>query len=244
MYKIECRDLKKSFQTAGCVIHPVDGLTLQLQAGQIHSVIGESGCGKTTLLRLIAGLEKSDSGTLRFIPTDRRPKISIVFQEPRLFPWFTVQRNIALSVRHLPIEQQKEKVTRVLELVGLADFAQMLPFQLSGGMAQRVGLARALCPQPDILLLDEAFSALDALTRSKIYPEFIRIHQQEPVTTVLVTHDVTEAVLLSQNVFRLGEGKLLKQYSITNPYPRTLATAGIGQKIEEILNDFLTTKKR
>ena len=110
-------------------------------------------------------------------------------------------------------------------------------------MAQRVGLARALCPKPDILLLDEAFSALDALTRSKIYPEFIRIHKSEPVTTVLVTHDVTEAVLLSRNVFRLGGGKLIEHYDVDLPYPRSLATDGVGELIEDILNDFLTKPK-
>lgn len=127
--------------------------------------------------------------------------------------------------------------------MGLSSYRELFPSQLSGGMAQRVGLARALCPKPDILLLDEAFSALDALTRSKIYPEFIRIHKSEPVTTVLVTHDVTEAVLLSRNVFRLGGGKLIKHYDVDLPYPRSLATDGVGELIEDILNDFLTKPK-
>lgn len=243
MFSIECRNLSKEFHSANGSIKPVDGLSLSFKAGEIHAVIGESGCGKTTLLRLIAGLETSDSGTVNFLPEERSPTISIVFQEPRLFPWFTVEKNVALSVRHLDTDAQQEKVSRVLELVGLSRCKHLFPSQLSGGMAQRVGLARALCPEPDILLLDEAFSALDALTRSKIYPEFIRIHERQPVTTVLVTHDVTEAVLLSRNIFRLGHGRLLKTYCVDQPYPRTLSTVGVGSLIEDILNDFLTVTK-
>ena len=243
MFSIECQNLRKEFRSQNGSIRPVDALSLSLKAGEIHAVIGESGCGKTTLLRLIAGLETPDSGSVSFLPSGKAPTISIVFQEPRLFPWFTVEKNVALSVRHLSADEQNEKVRRVLELVGLSKYRELLPSQLSGGMAQRVGLARALCPEPDILLLDEAFSALDALTRSKIYPEFIRIHERQPVTTVLVTHDVTEAVLLSRNIYRLGKGRLLKTYCVDQPYPRTLATAGVGGLIEDILKDFLTETK-
>ena len=243
MFSIECKNLSKEFRSQNGSIKPVDGLSLSLKAGEIHAVIGESGCGKTTLLRLIAGLETPDCGSMSFSPQGQVPTISIVFQEPRLFPWFTVEKNVALSVRHLSADEQNEKVRRVLELVGLSKYRELLPSQLSGGMAQRVGLARALCPEPDILLLDEAFSALDALTRSKIYPEFIRIHERQPVTTVLVTHDVTEAVLLSRNIYRLGKGRLLKTYCVDQPYPRTLATAGVGGLIEDILKDFLTETK-
>ena len=243
MFSIECKNLSKEFRSQNGSIKPVDGLSLNLKAGEIHAVIGESGCGKTTLLRLIAGLETPDCGSMSFSPQGQVPTISIVFQEPRLFPWFTVEKNVALSVRHLSTDEQNEKVRRVLELVGLSKCRELLPSQLSGGMAQRVGLARALCPEPDILLLDEAFSALDALTRSKIYPEFIRIHERQPVTTVLVTHDVTEAVLLSRNIYRLGKGRLLKTYCVDQPYPRTLATAGVGRLIEDILKDFLTETK-
>ena len=243
MFSIECKNLSKEFRSQNGSIKPVDGLSLNLKAGEIHAVIGESGCGKTTLLRLIAGLETPDCGSMSFSPQGQVPTISIVFQEPRLFPWFTVEKNVALSVRHLSADEQNEKVRRVLELVGLSKYRDLLPSQLSGGMAQRVGLARALCPEPDILLLDEAFSALDALTRSKIYPEFIRIHERQPVTTVLVTHDVTEAVLLSRNIYRLGKGRLLKTYCVDQPYPRTLATAGVGGLIEDILKDFLTETK-
>lgn len=243
MFSIECKNLSKEFRSQNGSIKPVDGLSLNLKAGEIHAVIGESGCGKTTLLRLIAGLETPDCGSMSFSPQGQVPTISIVFQEPRLFPWFTVEKNVALSVRHLSADEQNEKVRRVLELVGLSKYRELLPSQLSGGMAQRVGLARALCPEPDILLLDEAFSALDALTRSKIYPEFIRIHERQPVTTVLVTHDVTEAVLLSRNIYRLGKGRLLKTYCVDQPYPRTLATAGVGRLIEDILKDFLTETK-
>lgn len=239
MFSVACHHLTKTFSRDGRPIRPVDDLTLTFEASSIHAIIGESGCGKTTLLRLIAGLLTPDRGEICFEPASQRPKISIVFQEPRLFPWLNVRDNIRLSVRHDSRALQEQKIDEVLELVGLTDFAQLVPAELSGGMAQRVGLARALCPQPDLLLLDEAFSALDALTRSRIYGEFIRIHEVRPVTTILVTHDVMEAVLLSSHVHKLHQGRLQKSYRIDLPYPRTLATPGVGVLSETIFHDFM-----
>ncbi|MCI5896186.1 MAG: ABC transporter ATP-binding protein [Sutterella sp.] len=243
MIGIRCEHLTKTFEGTSTIVKPVDDLTIEFQAGQISAIIGESGCGKTTLLRLIAGLEFADSGRVVFGQLHRKPVISMVFQEPRLFPWFTVEQNIALSVRQLPSQEQRKKVENVLELVGLRDFRHALPSELSGGMAQRVGLARALCPLPDILLLDEAFSGLDALTRRRIYGEFIRIHQRAPITTILVTHDVMEAVLLSSNVYRFADGRCQQQFNVDFDYPRTLATEGLGELSETILDQFLHTKK-
>ncbi len=243
MISIRCEHLTKTFEGSSTIVKPVDDLTLEFEAGRISAIIGESGCGKTTLLRLIAGLETADSGKIIFGQLHRAPVISMVFQEPRLFPWFTVEQNIALSVRHLPSTEQREKVENVLELVGLKAFREALPGELSGGMAQRVGLARALCPSPDILLLDEAFSGLDALTRRRIYGEFIRIHQKAPITTILVTHDVTEAVLLSSKVYRFAEGRCRQQFRVDFDYPRSLATEGLGELSETILDQFLHTRK-
>ena len=140
--------------------------------------------------------------------------------------------------------ERVNRASAILNGLGFAndDFARTVA-EFSGGWRMRLAFAAALFQPSDILLLDEAFSALDALTRSKIYPEFIRIHERQPVTTVLVTHDVTEAVLLSRNIYRLGKGRLLKTYCVDQPYPRTLATAGVGGLIEDILKDFLTETK-
>ena len=197
MFRIEIDRLAKRFHGESGLAEPLKRLSLTLEAGAVCSVIGESGCGKTTLLRLIAGLEQPDGGRVRFVDESgrsARPVISIVFQEPRLFPWMNVRRNIELAVRDLPEAERGRKVDAVLELVGLKDVERSYPGELSGGMAQRVGLARALVNEPDILLMDEAFGSLDALTRQRLYREFVDILEKRPMTVVLVTHDVTEAV--------------------------------------------------
>ena len=168
MFEIVCSQLTKTFVSASGTVTPARDLSLSFAAGAISAVIGESGCGKTTLLRMIAGLEKPESGTVTFKGERKTPSLSVVFQEPRLFPWLTVEENIALAVRHEPHSVQKEKTGRMLEMIGLTQSARAKPRELSGGMAQRVSLARALVSEPDILLMDEAFSALDALTRTRV----------------------------------------------------------------------------
>ena len=167
------------------------------------------------------------------------PRTAVVFQEHRLFPWMSVRRNVEVAVRHLPADERRAKVDAVLALTGLAHASEAMPAALSGGMSQRVGLARALAAEPELLLLDEAFSSLDALTRRQLYDEFVRIHAARPVTTVLVTHDVTEAVLLSSRICRLENGVIARTYDNPAPYPRSLATPGLGALSEEILRGFL-----
>ena len=147
--------------------------------------------------------------------------------------------NVEVAVRHLPADERRAKVDAVLALTGLAHASESMPAALSGGMSQRVGLARALAAEPELLLLDEAFSSLDALTRRQLYDEFVRIHAARPVTTVLVTHDVTEAVLLSSRICRLENGVIARTYDNPAPYPRSLATPGLGALSEEILRGFL-----
>ena len=229
MVKVEIRNLRKAFSSDSRTTAPIDGLSLEMPAGGITAVIGRSGCGKTTLLRLLAGLEKPDSA----------PRTAVVFQEHRLFPWMSVRRNVEVAVRHLPADERRAKVDAVLALTGLAHASESMPAALSGGMSQRVGLARALAAEPELLLLDEAFSSLDALTRRQLYDEFVRIHAARPVTTVLVTHDVTEAVLLSSRICRLENGVIARTYDNPAPYPRSLATPGLGALSEEILRGFL-----
>lgn len=187
-------------------------LNLSFPKGEITSVIGRSGCGKTTLLRLIAGLETPAAGRLQWSETQR--KIGYVFQEPRLFPWLSVKANILLPLRHRPVAEKQAALERVLTLVNLHDVANASPDTLSGGMAQRVGIARALVHDPNILLLDEAFSALDALTRFELHKDFADLQRRLQMTTVLVTHDVQEAVDLSRTIYRLDAGRLVKTYTI------------------------------
>lgn len=241
MIGITLTGLTKRFEAAGRIVTAIDDLNLTMAAGSVTAVIGKSGCGKTTLLRLLSGLETPDAGGIVFTDALGRraqPRLSIVFQEHRLFPWMSVEDNVAVAVRHLPAAERRSKVANVLALTGLSRAAQAMPAELSGGMSQRVGLARALVSEPDVLLLDEAFSALDALTRRQLYDEFIRIYQSRPVTTVLVTHDVTEAVLLSQNIYRLEEGGITHAYSVPWDYPRTLSTPGLSELSDAILHDF------
>jgi ABC-type nitrate/sulfonate/bicarbonate transport system ATPase subunit len=240
MFRIEIDRLVKRFHGESGLVEPVKDLSLSLEAGEVCSVIGQSGCGKTTLLRLIAGLERPDGGRIAFVDESGRsaePVISIVFQEPRLFPWMNVRRNIELAVRNLPEDERGRKVDAVLDLVGLKAVARSYPVELSGGMAQRVGLARALVNDPDILLMDEAFGSLDALMRQRLYREFVDILEKRPMTVVLVTHDVTEAVQLSGRIVLLAAGSVGRSWSIGLPYPRSLGTEGVGELAEQVLSE-------
>ncbi|MBQ9239712.1 MAG: ATP-binding cassette domain-containing protein [Duodenibacillus sp.] len=245
MFRIEISRLVKRFHGQAGVVEPVRDLTLTLEAGAVCSVIGQSGCGKTTLLRLLAGLERPDGGTIAFADESGRssePVISIVFQEPRLFAWMNVRSNIALAVRRLPRAERDRKVDAVLELVGLTAVERAYPQELSGGMAQRVGLARALVNEPDILLMDEAFGSLDAITRQRLYREFVAILAKRPMTVVLVTHDVTEAVQLSGRIVLLAGGTVARSWRIGLPYPRSLGTEGVGALAEQVLSELFNIK--
>ena len=243
MVEIECRHIGKRFQTNRGRVEPLKDVTLTLPAGQITALIGESGCGKTTLLRIIAGLEQAGSGKLLMTPAQdtegRAPRVAVVCQEPRLFEWMSVYQNIEMAVRELPPDERRSRVEKILALVGLTQAAQAFPSELSGGMAQRVGLARALVLEPDVLLLDEAFSALDSLTRMRLYKEFIRIHETRPMTVLLITHDVTEAVLLSKQVYKLCQGRVASHFSVPFDYPRSLSTPGVSDMSDLILKEFL-----
>ena len=241
MFSVSVQHLYKTFRRDSKTVVAADDLSLSFPAGEITAVIGESGCGKTTLLRMIAGLETPDTGTVVTEIADKtalQAETAVVFQEPRLFPWLTVRENLLLAVRHLRADEQATRLADVLALTGLTDAADSRPDELSGGMAQRAGFARALIVRPDILLLDEAFSALDALTRDRVRSEFLKIHARRPMTTVLVTHDILEACLLARQIIRLKNGRLKRLYRMTSPYPRTLADPAVGQLADDIKNDF------
>lgn len=182
-------------------------IELDVRQGEFVSVIGASGCGKSTLLRIISGLENASEGDVLVngIPV-RKPsrRIGIVFQDHRLLPWLTAEQNILLSLDR-DVRNPEEIVTENLKLVGLETFRKSYPYQLSGGMAQRVSIARALANHPDILLLDEPFGALDAMTRIHMQQELLRIWEQEKITMILITHDIDEAVYLGQRVVVMSE---------------------------------------
>lgn len=196
--------VKKFINAQNEEITALNGIDLTIEAGNFISLIGPSGCGKSTLLRLIAGLIQKDGGEITLDGQDiKKPGADrgFMFQENTLFPWLSIRDNVAFGLKARGIyKQNKDDVDRFLEMVGLKDFAKYYPHQLSGGMCQRASLARALVGKPKVLLLDEPLGALDAFTRMNIQDEILRIWKEHNMTMIMVTHDVDEAVYLSDKV--------------------------------------------
>jgi sulfonate transport system ATP-binding protein len=193
-------------------------------------VVGGSGCGKSTLLRAICGLDAPTQGRVvldNVEITAPQEKIGIIFQEPRLLPWLTVADNVAFGIAHLPRAEREARVARVLERVGLADKAGVWPRELSGGQAQRVAIARALVPRPEVLLLDEPFSALDAFTRADLQEHVLALWSDLKPTLIMVTHDVDEAVVLADRivVMRPRPGRIMTEIDSDLPRPRDRQSA-------------------
>ncbi|OCR23827.1 sulfonate ABC transporter ATP-binding protein [Pseudomonas syringae] len=208
---LDIRVERKTFDTT-TVLHNVH---LQLHARQVISLLGPSGCGKSTLLRIVAGLEKDYQGDLR----SSAGEVAFIFQEPRLMPWLTVEQNIGFSDdRHY----DKAWVAQLIEEVGLTGFAQALPKALSGGMAQRVAIARGLYSRPNVLLLDEPFSAVDAFTRMKLQDLLLQLAHHHAIALLLVTHDVDEALYLSDRVLVMGNrpSSIREELPVNLPHPR------------------------
>ncbi|MFL9498627.1 ABC transporter ATP-binding protein [Rhodopseudomonas palustris] len=219
-------DVSHHFDIDGNELPVLDHVTLSAKPGEFVALLGPSGCGKSTLLRLVAGLEPPRAGRLledgRII-TGPHPSRVVVFQDPTLFPWRTVWKNVALGLEAQGIlKSERHRVDAALALVGLSGFANAYPHQLSGGMAQRVSLARALVNDPDILVLDEPLGKLDSLTRLSMQTEIVSLWQRQGFTTLLVTHDVEEALFLAQRVVVFSErpAKLKADIAVEAPYPR------------------------
>ena len=189
-------------------------VSVSVEPGAFVALVGPSGCGKSTLLRLIAGLDRPTSGDVR-IGGARR--VGVGFQDPRLMPWLTVAGNIGFALGARP---DLARVAAMADLLGLRDWLGAWPDQLSGGMAQRVALGRALITDPDLLLLDEPFSALDAMTRRTLQGELVRLWQASRRTVLFVTHDIEEAVLLAGRVLVLRAGRVIEDCPVPLPYPR------------------------
>lgn len=198
----------------------LDNISLDVEKGQFVSIVGPSGCGKSTLLYLIAGLDKADKGEIRIagkVVTDPGPDRVVVFQEDGLFPWFSVLDNVTygLRLKGFPKKKAEEKAKEMLKMVHLTNFIDAYPHQLSGGMKQRVAIARALVMEPTILLMDEPFAALDEQTRMVLHNELLEIWEKTKVTIFFVTHNIREAVLLSEKivVFETRPGKIKAIYN-------------------------------
>ncbi len=231
-------------------IQALKDVNLDIQEGSFVSLLGPSGCGKTTLLRCIADLQEMTSGIINVkgrSPKEIRlsQKYGIVFQSPVLYDWRTVRRNICLpmEVIGLPKPERTRRVDEVLELVGLTKFGKKYPHQLSGGMQQRVGIARALALDPEILLMDEPFSALDEFTKEKLHFDLLRIWQETKKTILFVTHNIRESVFLSDDVVVLSPhpGRVSAVVNIDLPRPRDAAcrnTAEFGELVTKVRNSF------
>lgn len=222
-------------------------LDLELRAGEIVAVIGPSGCGKSTLLRLVAGLDRPSAGTIGLDGTPLTgtdPRIAVAFQEPRLLPWRTLAQNVALGLpRGTGRRAGRERVRHLLQLVGLEHAADLRPREVSGGMAQRASIARALARSPEVLLLDEPFGALDALTRLRMQDLLLEIHAAEPTTVLVVTHDVEEALYLADRVVQLrslrdaapGAPSLARTVEVPGARPRDRADHTLAALRAELL---------
>lgn len=204
---VHIADVDRSFAMPEGRREVLRGLDLTIAAGEIVAIVGPSGCGKSTLLRLVGGLDTPSSGSIRVDGTplrDTDERTAIAFQEPRLLPWRTLAQNVELGLpRDYPRRERSARVRELLALVGLDHAADQRPREVSGGMAQRASLARALARNPGVLLLDEPFGALDALTRLRMQDLLLDIHAAEPTTVILVTHDVEEALYLADRVLLL-----------------------------------------
>ncbi len=227
---IQLEGVSKTFRTtSGGAVRALDQIDLTIGSSEFISVVGPSGCGKTTLLRIIAGLESGHGGTFRLAGetvTGPSRDIGIVFQDATLLPWRTVLNNVLLPAQVLRLENGAALATahRLLDLVGLKGFEDKYPHELSGGMRQRVSIARALVHDPAVLLMDEPFGALDALTRETMGLELLKIWDTARKTVFLITHSITEAVFLSDRVIVLSPrpGRILADVPITLPRPRNL----------------------
>lgn len=210
----------------GADVEALEDVSLKVKRGEFISIIGASGCGKTTLLRSIAGLDKPDSGSIVMDDhpiTKPDPERGYVFQQGGLFNWLTVEQNISYGLKTRRVyKQKKDDVAKYIELVGLKGFEDSYPYQISGGMAQRVAIARTLINEPEMLLLDEPMGALDSFTRADIQDKLLELHRLNGITMVLVTHDIDEAIYLSDRIVIMTPrpGKISNIIEVKIPHPR------------------------
>jgi sulfonate transport system ATP-binding protein len=245
---IEVKNVNKKFTQNNDTLEVLNDINFTVNKGEIYVIVGASGCGKSTLLRAIAGLDPNHEGTITVdgeVVTKPSKKRGMVFQEHRLFPWLNVEQNVGYALNGIDKQKRKELISQHIELVGLKGFEKSYPKQLSGGMAQRAGIARALANNPPVLLLDEPFGALDTFTKIQMQGEIKRIQQQSKTTMILVTHDIDEAVFLADYVVVLSSrpGKIKRIVPIDLPIPRDRNSYEFLKIRKLIYDEFFEDKK-
>jgi len=235
------RDIVKVFPSPEGAVTALDGASFEVAQKQFTALVGPSGCGKSTLLHIAAGLDTQYSGTLEFYEPDLAQRMACVFQAPRLLPWLTARENVEFVLKNGPHARSRggAEAQRFLELVGLQGFEDRFPSQLSGGMQQRVSLARALAIDPSVLLMDEPFSALDELTARRLRIELLRLHAAQPHTVLFVTHNVTEAAYLADRVIVMSPrpGRIVTEVEVDIPYPRDYESVEVAAVARRIVRD-------
>ncbi|EPL07040.1 ABC transporter ATP-binding protein [Pseudomonas sp. CF161] len=243
---LEIRGLSKAYKIEGKPLPVLQEINLKVRPGEFVSILGASGCGKSTLLRLIVGLEAEYQGQILLDDqaiSGTSLERGIVFQDHRLFPWMTLSKNIALALKNHPLPQaEKDRlVAEHIALVNLQGFENAYPHQLSGGMAQRAAIARALINKPKVLLLDEPLGALDALTRVHLQHELQRIWVQQRCTVIMVTHDIEEALYLGDRVIVMDAhpGRIKHQIEVDLPHPRDRSSSVLQGYKEQLLEELV-----
>jgi sulfonate transport system ATP-binding protein len=235
--------VSKVFGTEGNSLHALDNITLDVEKGEFVCLLGASGCGKSTLLNIVAGLDRPSAGTV----STGTNHTTLMFQEAALFPWLTARGNVELplKIRKMPRAQRHQKADELLDLVNLKAFGGKLPHELSGGMRQRVALARALAQEADVLLMDEPFGALDAMTRDVLHDELERLWRETGLSVMFVTHNVREAVRLGDRVILLSSrpGRIVEEYPINIERPRRLDSFDVADRAR-IITDRLKDEVR
>ena len=250
MASISVHHLSRWFQIpeAG-TLEVLRDVEFEVVEGSLTAIVGPSGCGKSTLLNLLAGLDEPSSGEIRVngqpLSAGRAgPPVGFVFQQPRLLGWRTVAHNIRLPLERtaLSAAEQRARVEAYLELIGLSAYARYHPHQLSGGMQQRVALARALAIEPDVLLMDEPFSGLDAITARRMCEELVRVWAQTGKTILFVTHDIGEAVFLAQRVLMITAkpARVFSDTAIDLPYPRQFGDDRLFELEKRVMREFFS----
>lgn len=231
---IEIKNVSKTYRGESAPV--LDDINVTLEAGEFVCLLGASGCGKTTLLNLVSGLDVTSSGSI-----EKNGRVSVIFQESALFPWLSAGRNIELALRAagVPKAERKDRARELLRLVHLDQAYDKRPHELSGGMKQRVAIARALAQDAKILLMDEPFAALDAITRDFLHEEISTVWKERGLTIVFVTHNVREAIRLGQRVLLLSSkpGRVIREWTVDLPQPRNIDDPAVATLAAEITTE-------
>jgi NitT/TauT family transport system ATP-binding protein/sulfonate transport system ATP-binding protein len=239
--KIVVDNIKKSFITRKGELPVVGGVSLDIRDGEFVAIVGPSGCGKSTLMKIMCGFDRPDEGSVRIDGQVRKGPNSkgiLISQHGSVFPWLTVQQNLMFGLDGISENEKAELADHYTAMVGLKGFEKSYPHELSGGMLKRVEIARALVVKPEILYMDEPFSALDALMNLKMRNELLRVLQEERHTVLLITHDVEEAIYLADRIMVLSPRptKIQATFTVPHPHPRKLSLPELQQMKEDILS--------